>query len=372
MNERYLSKQITKDLEKKMVFIAGPRQVGKTTFAQSIPSKLEQVYLNWDFDEDRQSILEGKWPLQSCKLILDEIHKYKNWRQLVKGLFDKRKNEIKIIVTGSAKLDYYRHGGDSLQGRYFHYRLHPLSVAELNITKQEELENLLIFSGFPEPYLSQDLSEKNRWSRAYRSRLINEEIRDLERINEIYNIEKLSIRLPEMVSSPLSISSLSRDLSVAYNTVARWCDILERMYYIFRLYPFQHSKVKSLKKEAKHYHYDWTLPQEIGAKYENLIASHLLKWVDYQVDTKGRDLELNYMKDLDGLEIDFVVTENKKPLMFIESKVSIRETSKALKNVIKKFPQAEFYQLHWNGEKEFKNDLGVNFMKTLSFLKNLV
>ncbi|RME57742.1 MAG: ATP-binding protein, partial [Candidatus Dadabacteria bacterium] len=171
-------------------------------------------------------------------------------------MYGKRGSELKILVTGSAKLDFYRYSGDSLQGRYFFYRLHPFSVAELKISSLKALKKLLELSGFPEPYLSNSKREFARWTRQYRSLIIREDLKDLERTTELNKIELLSLRLPELVGSPLSLNSLREDLNVSHRAVTSWCNILERLYFIFRLSPFGAPSIKAVKKERKHYLYN--------------------------------------------------------------------------------------------------------------------
>jgi hypothetical protein len=132
---RYLKKPVSDDLKSKMVFVGGPRQVGKTTFALTFlsePSEKHPAYLSWDDVSVKAGLLKGELPGGQKTVILDEIHKYARWRSLVKGFYDKNKSEMSFIVTGSARLDYYQKGGDSLQGRYHYYRLHPFSMAEIN------------------------------------------------------------------------------------------------------------------------------------------------------------------------------------------------------------------------------------------------
>ncbi len=236
VRNRYNLSEINDDLQKKMVFLSGPRQVGKTTFGINLliqnGFKKNQRYLNWDIAKDREFIIKEQFPAGSGLLVLDEIHKYTRWRQVVKGLFDGRKEELQILITGSARLDHYRHGGDSLQGRYHIHRMHPLSFAELKAESNSDLNDLLNFSGFPEPFLSGSSKETKRWSREYRSRLIREDLQDLERVKDLALIESLALRLPDLVGSPLSINSLRGDLQVSHKTVDRWIGILENLYLI--------------------------------------------------------------------------------------------------------------------------------------------
>ena len=181
--KRTRKEQIIKDLSKKMVFLSGPRQTGKTTLTKLILEELgadiQKSYLNWDFAQDREKILKSEFPLEAQHLVFDEIHKFSDWRNTVKGLYDKFHQSLSIMVTGSARLEYYSYGGDSLQGRYYLHRLHPLSVKELGITTAKDLDQLVKLSGFPEPFLSGSQTEKNRWSMSYRNLLIREDLRDL-------------------------------------------------------------------------------------------------------------------------------------------------------------------------------------------------
>ena len=318
---RYVEHPVIEDLKHKMVFIGGPRQSGKTTLAKYLCERLgaepTKRYLNWDAAEDRENIMLERFPAGAGPLVLDEIHKYSRWRQVVKGLFDKRKSELHILITGSARLDHYRRGGDSLQGRYHFYRLLPLSCAELGVASIATIHDLLMYGGFPEPFLLQSEKESRRWSREYRSRVIQGDLADLENVQDVNIIENMVIRLPELVGSPLSLNSLREDLQVSHQSVSRWMGMLENLYMIFRIYPFGASRIRAVKKESKHYHLDWTQVKDPGARFENLVAFHLLKWVFFLQDTEGRDVELRYFRDVDKREVDFVILEDNKPLHFI-------------------------------------------------------
>jgi len=371
MIRRYLYNQVKTDLRKKMVFIAGPRQVGKTTFSKDVISD-EGRYLNWDIPEDREIILNNEIPLEE-KIVFDEIHKYKGWRGYLKGIFDKYGNKKKILVVGSAKLDFYRYGGDSLQGRYFFFRLHPFSVAELKIRDKDKFEKLLKLGGFPEPFLSDSETEAKRWAREYRSRLIYEEIESLENISDISKMELLVLRLPDLIGSPLSVNSLREDLQVSHKTVLRYLEILERLYLIFSIPPFGSSLIRAVKKEKKYYFYNWSvLSENLPTAFENMVASHLLKWIHFEQDTKGRDLELRYFRDVEGREVDFVITERLKPVRFVEVKWRDKKTSKNLKYLKKKFPEVQAIQVI--GEKNFSAETKEGILKksAIEFLSELV
>ena len=283
-------------------------------------------------------------------LILDEIHKYSRWRQVVKGLFDKRGDELQILVTGSARLDHYRRGGDSLQGRYHFFRLWPLTFAELGAASASTVKDLLAYGGFPEPFLLQSEKETKRWSREYRSRVVTGDLVDLENVQDVGIIEKMVIRLPDLVGSPLSLNGLREDLQVSHQSVSRWITMLENLYMVFRIYPFGAPKIRAVKKEAKHYHLDWTVIPDKGTRFENLVACHLMKWCFFLQDTEGRDMELRYFRDVDKREVDFVLYENDRPLHFIETKTSRKETSLSLRYLKKHFPKVPATQVVLEGD----------------------
>jgi hypothetical protein len=374
---RYVEPVITSDFARKMVFLAGPRQSGKTTIAKKLlkdfRQDIETRYLNWDSTEDREKILRQRFPAGEGMLVLDEIHKYSRWRQTVKGLYDKRGDHLQIMVIGSARLDHYRHGGDSLQGRYHFHRLHPLSFAEVGGDALSDLEDLLAFSGFPEPFFLASEKETKRWSREYRTRLVTEELQDLEKVKDIALVQQLVLRLPDLVGSPLSLNSLREDLQVAHQTVARWVQILENLYMIFRIYPFGSPAIRAVKKEAKHYHLDWTVVRDPGARFENLVACHLLKWCHFLQDTEGREMELRYFRDVDLREVDFVIMEDGKPLRFIECKRSRRSSrGRSLKYLKQRFPQAEAIQIDLTGKGDVLDKDNIRLLPATKCLAQLV
>jgi uncharacterized protein len=370
MKTRYLAAQVRADLLEKMVFVAGPRQVGKTTMARQVVGA-KGLYLNWDVPEHRETILRHELPT-SGGLVLDEIHKYRTWRNFLKGLVDQPERNLRILVVGSARLDIYRFGGDSLQGRYHFLRLHPFSAAELKLQRPQELLDLLTWGGFPEPYLSGSEKSARRWSRSYRSRLVQEDVASLEQIVDLGNLELLAMRLPELVGSPLSINGLREDLQVSHKTLTRWLLVLERLYFMFRLAPFGAPAIRAVKKEAKHYHYDWSQVPEMPQRFENLVAAHLLKWVHFQQDVEGREIELRYFRDVDGREVDFVVCEKRKPLRFIEVKWADADVSPALRYLKKRFPDVEALQISATGRKDYLTAEGIRVCPALPFLRELV
>jgi hypothetical protein len=370
MLDRYLISQIREDLTRKMVFVGGPRQVGKTTLAKKLLID-DQGYLNWDIQEHRERILRHEF-YPSKLWVFDEIHKYRLWRNYLKGVYDNKSSEQQILVTGSAKLDYYRYSGDSLQGRYYYLRMHPLSLAELKSHSQEDLMALLNLSGFPEPFFSSSEIEARRWSREHRNRLIREDLVQLENVRNFGSLELLSLRLPELVGSPLSINSLREDLQLSHKTVALWLQIFERLYSIFRLSPFGAPKIRAVKKEQKHYHFDWTLVPDMALRFENLVASALLKWVHYRQDAFGEDIDLQYFRDVDGREVDFILVSKKVPISLIECKWSDGEISQSLKYLKKHFPECAAWQISAIGKKDYINDHGIRVCPAVIFLADLI
>ncbi len=358
--QRYLKTSIVADLKEKMVFLGGPRQVGKTTFSQSLLTDFNEThpaYLNWDNIEDRKKILSAEWPKKEKLILFDEIHKFAKWRGLIKGYYDKLKKTHQFLVTGSARLDYYRKGGDSLLGRYHYYRMHPLTLPEVSSDfSVSHMDRLYQFGGFPEPYLKKDPTSLKRWHRQRRDRIVYSDIRDLENIKEISNIELLINALPDRIGAPLSRKNLAQELEVDFKTVEKWLTILENVYYCYRIAPFGPPKIKAVKKEQKIYLWDWSeLDSEDnnqGPKWENFVASHLLKYCHYLEDTQGENMELRFLRDVEGREIDFVVLKNKKPLFAVECKAGERKASPHLKYFAERTSIPKFYQVH-RGEKSY-------------------
>ncbi len=326
---RYLDSLIRADLKKKMVFLGGPRQVGKTTLAQSLIKDYQDehpAYLNWDSDIDRSKIRNREWPKKERLIVLDEIHKFKGWRNFVKGLYDTLKNTHTFLITGSARLDHFRKGGDSLLGRYFYYRLHPFSLPELGLDN-ENLQNLMLYGGFPEPLLEKDERTLKRWHTGRLSKLVKSDLRDLETVKDLDKVELLAEELPRRVGSPLSVKSIAEDLAVDSKTIKRWISILDSLYYCFQISPYGSPKIRAVKKEQKLYLWDWSQIEEQGTRFENMIACQLLKFCHFHEDVNGDKMELRYIRDTDRREVDFVLIKNRKPLFAVECKLSERSVS---------------------------------------------
>ena len=360
---RYLTQELLRLLaeERKMAFVAGPRQVGKTTLVRHLLERAGQAdnYFNWDVESHRKAVLhdpEGFWTAPSsarARIALDEIHKYPRWKRFLKGLYDAAGARTDILVTGSGRLDVYQRGGDSLLGRYGLYRLHPFTLGEMlapdraGARSPEELWRLAApgapppgseqalaqierLTGFPEPLFSGRESRLHRWRRARHPLVIREDLRDLTRIRDIGLVEALAALLPERVGSPLSLNALSEDLGVAFGSVRTWVEALGRLYYLFELRPYAGRLARTLRREAKVYLFDLTEISDPGARFENLVALHLLKLRDAWNDWGSGDYELHYVRDKEKREVDFLLTKSGRPYLLLETKLAAREVSPSL------------------------------------------
>ena len=388
--ERYLERPIQADLSQKMVFVAGPRQVGKTTLAQRILDLAGSgVYLNWDNANDRKEIRRAQWPGGTPVVALDEIHKWRQWKRWVKGEFDKHRDRVRFLVTGSARLDLYRRGGDSLQGRYHHYRLHPFSCAELEETmprllpspgaelvfpetrSRDTISALMRFGAFPEPLLAQSSRVHRRWQKEHVDRFLREDIRDLESVRDLASVQLLVDLLPERVGSPLSLNSLREDLEVSHRAVSHWMEILERLFFTFRIRPLTTTRVRSLTKMPKAYLWDHSLVDEPAARFENLVALHLLKFCHLLEDREGHRTELRYLRDKTGKEVDFVVTLDRKPWFAVEVKLAATRIEPALGYFRERLKIPWCYQVVLEGERDFVQD-EIRCLPAHRFLASLV
>ena len=338
-----------------MAFLIGPRQVGKTTISKHIQSQFkESIYLNFDSLEDRKLIMSGQnfiekilptTVLRSEKplVIFDEIHKHPDWKNYVKGFFDLYKDFFSIIVTGSARLDVYQSGGDSLMGRYFQYHIYPLTVTELTntevpikefrapkVTSEEDFSNLYKYGGFPDLYLNHSDQFSNLWHETRFKQLFRDDIRSLANLQEIYSLEMLAILIKEQAGQLLNYSSLAKKVGVTSQTISRWIKILDRFYYCFTLRPWHKNVSRSLVKEPKVYLWDWSVIQDEGAKIENFVALHLLKFVDFFNEQGLGRYGLFYLRNLEKQEVDFLITKDNQPYLMIESKALNKNISKSV------------------------------------------
>lgn len=371
--ERYLEEQIRRDMAKKIIILSGPRQVGKTTLSkQLVPSF---VYLNYDASSDRRMIHEEDWPRDVPLVIFDELHKLKNWKSKIKGIFDTDGIPPSLLITGSARLETARKGGDSLAGRFFAYRLHPLTLKEIvHFLKQPPaaaLERMLKLGGFPEPYLEDDETYAKRWRRTHLDTLIRGDLLDLERVRDLKSIEILIDLLRTRVGSPTSYSSLAQDLQVSVHTVKHWLQILENLCVIFGVRPYHRNIARSLLKEPKYYFYDTgAVEGDLGARLENTVALALLREMHLLEDTTGSRTALHYLRDRDGREVDFLVLVDRKPVIMAEVKASDDAFAKPLWHFGRHMPTARKVQivlaLKRSREKE-----GVSMISAQEFLAGL-
>jgi hypothetical protein len=322
--KRYLEEYIKKDLKKKIILLTGPRQTGKTTLAKMLKDNYD--YFNYDNAEHRLSLIEKSWDRSKDLVIFDELHKLKNWKSWLKGIYDTEKIPPSIVVTGSAKLDTYKKVGDSLAGRFFQFRLHPLDLKEIKQTinpnnLEGELEKLLMIGGFPEPFLEGDETYYNRWKRSHLDIILKQDLIDLENVQQITSIETLIQLLKKRVGSPISYRSLAGDLQCSDKTVKRWLTILESMYVVFKVPPYHKNISRAILKSPKYYFYDTgQVSGEPGVKLENLVACSLLKEIHFLEDCLGEQWNLFYLRNKDGREIDFLITQNDQPVLMIEVK----------------------------------------------------
>jgi predicted AAA+ superfamily ATPase len=373
LRHRYLKPFIAEALLRRMAFIGGPRQVGKTTVALSFLSKPKAsnpAYLNWDDVTARTRMRKGELP-DTPLVVLDEIHKFKSWRSLVKGFYDTCKETQKFIVTGSAMLDHYRRGGDSLLGRYRYFRLHPFSATELRLKTKSDLEYLLDFGGFPEPFTIGKERELKLWHKERLYRIVNDDIRSLESLREFSSIEALADTLPDRVGSILSVNAIAEDLSVNYRTAENWIKILEQVYYCYRIAPYGAPKIRAVKKEKKLYLWDWSSVQSEGARFENLVGSQLLQYCHLLEDTQGDTMELRFLRDSDKREVDFVVMKNSKPLFAVECKSGEHSASPHLDYFRGRTPIPNFYQVH-RGTKDYLTRSSVRVLPFLTFCRDIL
>jgi predicted AAA+ superfamily ATPase len=371
--QRYLEIPIKNDLKKKIVLVSGPRQVGKTTLSQQLFESY--VYLNFDSGPDREMIRELEWDRKTPLVIFDELHKMKNWKSWLKGVYDTEGIPPSILVTGSARLDLYRKGGDSMAGRFFSYRLHPLSVREvcdyLKDTPEDAVHHLLQLGGFPEPYLGKDEDAARRWRRTHIDTIIRQDLLDLERIRDLKSIEILIDLLRTRVGAPTSLNSLAEDLQVSPHTVKHWLQILEQLCIVFSVPPYHRNIVRSLLKEPKFYFYDiGDVKDELGARLENLVATALLRELHLTEDLTGRKTALHYLRDKERREVDFLAVIDGHPVLMAEVKAGDDSFEKSLFHFRRYLPGVRAVQAVL-GLKRTKSSEGVEMIAVHEFLKKL-
>ena len=364
--------QIISDLSKKMVLLAGPRQVGKTFLSRLISHHYTHaLYLNYDNLEDRQTIQTLSWLEDTDLLVLDELHKMPQWKNYLKGLYDTKPEHLHILVTSSARLDIFNQIGDSLAGRYFLHRLLPLSPSELQQLNQPiDMQTLLTRGGFPEPYLADNSIDADRWRLQYSQSILSTDVFDFDILHNINAMRIIFDLLRAHIGSPISYQSLARDAHVSHGTVTKYIEILESLFIIFRITPFSHNIARSLLKEPKIYFFDTGLVNgDHGAHLENLVAVCLLKHVYAKIDCHAEQYSLHYMRTKDGQEVDFALVKDQHVEQLIEVKYSDQSISKALYMFHHKYQLPATQLVH-----QLRYDRQVDSIKVLSvthFLKNL-
>jgi hypothetical protein len=391
MKTRYHEAFIKEDLSEKMVFIGGPRQVGKTTLAQKLAKAFDNYdYLNWDSRQDKEKIINGMWKPESNLIIFDEIHKYDQWKSHIKGIWDTRKNNEQILVTGSSRLDIFRRGGDSLMGRYHYYRLHPFTLAEIEnqfvpydtfpekppdlelSRNSSNMESLLQFGGFPEPLLKQSQRVARRWQNERFERIFREDIRDTENIVNLSKLELLGALMPKRVASSLSLRALAEDVEVSPSTMIKWIDLLCRNYYIFKVPPYHHRLERALKKESKYYLWDWSEIMDEGAKFENFMASHLMKFCDFYYDVFGIKAKLHFIRDREKREVDFIITWNNVPWMLVECKLSKPKKLNAIQYYANKLNVVNLFVVTKSDKYDYLDQNNIRVIPAKSFLMTFI
>jgi uncharacterized protein len=363
MNRRHLYLEIWTELSagKRMIFLSGPRQAGKTTLSQMISAGFtNHLYLNWDIAGHRSRFIQNPTFFEAVErkdetvplIILDEIHKYKDWKNYLKGIYDQFHKEFLFLVTGSGRLDLYQKGGDSLAGRYFLFYLWPFTISELtekrhsfesflndplqismeNASRLKEIWlNLSELSGFPEPFLSGKKTYYRRWSNTYSQQLIREDIRDLTGIKSVVDMETLYRLLPSKIGSPLSLPSLAQDLKVSYNTVSSWLSAFEQYFLVFTITPWTRKVSRAIQKERKLYLWDAPLIKDPAARFENMVAMELWRAITGWTDLGLGTFSLHFIKNKEQQEVDFVIANEGRPILLIEAKYSDMQPSPALK-----------------------------------------
>jgi predicted AAA+ superfamily ATPase len=321
--ERYLTTAIKEDLPQKIILLTGPRQCGKTTLSKMLETDYQ--YINYDLAEHRILIREKSWDRQKALVIFDELHKMQNWKSWLKGIYDVEGLPPALLVTGSARLNVFRKAGDSLAGRHFQFRLHPLdlkeAVAFTGLGKDECFDRLMTVGGFPEPFLKGTQAFYNRWKRSHIDLIMREDLLTLTAVRDIRSIETLIELLRAKVGSPVSANALAGDLQKSPNTINNWLKLLEDLYVVFRVNPYHRNIARALLKQPKYYFYDTAmLPEDKGTRLENLVACALLKEIHRLQDVDGEDFDLHYIRNKEGQEIDFLVSRKNQPVKLIEVK----------------------------------------------------
>lgn len=372
--KRMIQASVQEALEQKIVLLTGPRQSGKTTLAKQLYPNYD--YLNYDAVEDRLLLKDKSWDRSKSVIIFDELHKMKDWKRWIKGVYDKESIHPHLLVTGSAKLDTDKKVGDSLAGRYFQYRLYPLDLKEVllcepSYSPTEVFDRLWHCGGFPEPFLNGNESYYKRWRRGHLDIILRQDLIDIQTVRDIQAVETLVHLLKTRVGSGVSYSNLARDLERDVSTIKRWLQILENLYVIFRVTPYSKNIARSLLKEPKYYFFDIAQVEgDEGARLENMVALSLLKELHRIEEVIGDDAQLHYLRNKEGKEIDFLVCVNQTPTHLIEVKVSDPTPASGFHQFLPLFPQAKAIQLVKNCPREKTYPNGLEIRQVIPWLSN--
>jgi predicted AAA+ superfamily ATPase len=326
-------------------------------------------YFNWDLDEDRQDILRKRWSRHNDLLVFDELHKYPRWKRWIKGIYDTAPADHAFLITGSARLDLYRRGGDSLMGRYHYWRLHPFSLDEVpdGISPEDAFQRLMTLGGFPEPFLEADERSARRWRRERFDRVLREDIRDLESVRNIQLLGLLLDALRSRVGGMIVLSNMASDLEISPKTAKSWLEVLERMYLVFAVRPLRHSIPRAVLKPPKVYFFDnGDVIGDEGARFENLVATSLLKRVHFMEDYEGHRCELRYIRDKEGREVDFVLLREGKIVELVEVKLKDEGISKSLLYYTRRLKPEKATQLVARLKRPYTAD-GIDVVDPLSY-----
>ena len=371
--KRYLLPYLLKDLKSKILILTGPRQCGKTTLAKHLGLSFD--YLNYDEREHHKMLLKKTWDRDKKYIIFDELHKKKEWKRWLKGIYDTEGLPPGMIVTGSARLDTYKKMGDSLAGRFFHFRLHPFDIKEVTKLKlsdpQTALNRLLEFGGFPEPFLKAKKSFYGKWKKSQLDIILRQDLINLANIKSLSSIETLVQLLRHRVGSPISYKSLAEDLNCSPKVVKNWLQILENLYIIFKINPWHKNIARSLIKAPKYYFYDTAQVRQEALKLENLTACALLKEIHFRNDVKGEEYKLFYLRNKDKKEIDFLILKDEHPACMLEVKSSQNSLSKGFSTFLKYFKNIKAIQIVKNLKREKTFPNGAQIRKASPWLAKM-
>jgi predicted AAA+ superfamily ATPase len=367
--------KIISDLAHKMVFLVGPRQAGKTWLSKQIASEYQNhMYLNYDVSEHREIIRNKQWIDGVDLIIFDEIHKMKGWKNYLKGVYDTKSESMHILVTGSARMDIYRSAGDSMAGRFFVHHIMPFSWAELSAVDTDEtisFQRLFERGGFPEPLLVEESDFSARWRALYTDTLLRQDVLEIQEVEKVSAIRHVYELLKSKVGSTISYQSIAQDVGISAPTVKRYITILEALYVVFVIRPYTNKVSRSILKEPKIYFFDYSALDDIGAKFENMIALSLYRHSLWKQDVKGLSYRIGFVRTKEGKEVDFVIIDEKNnPELLVEVKTSDTSLSKNLQYFSNKY-NIPAVQLVKNITTEYQPFLNISVRSAEKYLRGL-